>query len=203
MAREVSIRESESDGKTAVIGEFSCRVLCLLPALVQFVALLTVEVRFDFDNTRRLPLRVTLGFFPDLDVNNSGADTKAGRDGVGESTSVSTGSRKGVPFITLIELNEGESEGVGRPKSEKSVPRICLTSDDRRSLLRLVDSFEWRFLPSRGLVRERGSEAVLEKFLDSFVPRSDDWSDFPRRSKDCCSVAVLFAELEEAEEEPF
>ncbi|KAL1421996.1 hypothetical protein MTO96_022529 [Rhipicephalus appendiculatus] len=117
--------------------------------------------------------------------------------------SISSGSRERVPFITLVELNEGESEGVGRPKSEKSVPRICLTSDDRRSLLRFVDSFDWRFLPSRALVRELGSDAVLELFLDSSVPRSEDWSDFPRLSKERGDVAVLFPVLEETGEEPF
>lgn len=59
VAREVSILESESDGKTAVVGEFFGSVLCLLLALVQFVALLAVEVPFDLANTRILPLSVT------------------------------------------------------------------------------------------------------------------------------------------------
>lgn len=117
--------------------------------------------------------------------------------------SISNGSRERASFITVVELSEGDSEGEGRPKSEKSVPRICRTSDDRRSLLWSVDSFDWRFLASRGLVRELGSDAELEFLLDSSVPRSDDWSDFPLLFEEGCNAAVLFPELEETGDEPF
>lgn len=178
VTREVSIRESDGGGKTALVGDVFLSVFCLLFNLVQLVTLLAIEEPFDFATTRILPLSVTWEFFREFDVNNSGGDEEAGRDGVGESMKLSNGSPVRVALTIFVELNEGDSEGdsegVGRPNSEKSVPKICLTSDDRRSLLCSEDCLDFRLFASRGLFRALGSNATLEFPRDSSVPRSDN-----------------------------
>lgn len=101
-----------------------------------------------------------------------------------------------VALRMFVELIEGDSEGVGRPNSEKSVPKICLTSDDSRSLLCSVDCFDLRLFASRGLFRALGSNATLEFPRDSSVPRSDNWSDLPSVPKEDRMCNVLFLDCE-------
>lgn len=106
----------------------------------------------------------------------------------------------GVTFTKFVELSEGDSEGVGSPKSEKSVPKICLTSDDKRSLLCSVDCFDFRLLASRGLFLALGSDVTLEFALDSSVPRSDNWSDLSSAPKEDRKSNVLFLDSETGDE---
>lgn len=124
----------EGAGRVTLGDEFSNSGFSVLPDRADFSVLLVCEEPADFASTSIFPRRVTREFLRALDVSKvGGGERPDNRNGVGDRALFAPSGERDA-LRTTIELCSGDGDGVGIPKSEKSVPKISLTSDDKRSL---------------------------------------------------------------------